>query len=164
MKWWKSKRAQLQDIFEQYCGAMSLYAGSFLGDFQAGEDVVQEIFVSLLKNNNVPDSPKSYLMQAVRNRCMNYQRGVKLKPLNEQAPQVWFTHPLEKEEECKTLTDSLSSLAQEQREVVVLKIWGNLTFKEIGETMGISPNTAASRYKYALKHLKDIFHSREVRS
>ncbi|BBM85383.1 RNA polymerase sigma factor [Candidatus Uabimicrobium amorphum] len=162
MKWWKSKRAQLQDIFEQYCGAMSLYACSFLGDFQAGEDVVQEIFMSLLKNENVPDSPKSYLMQAVRNRCMNYQRVVKLKSLNEEVSQVWFTHPLEKEEERATLTNGLSSLPQEQREVVVLKIWGNLTFKEIGTTVGISPNTAASRYQYALKHLKDIFHSHEV--
>src|SRR5258708_1190051 len=48
-------------------------------------------------------------------------------------------------------------LAGEQREVVVMKIWGGLTFEEAAAVIGISPNTAASRYRYGLTKLKEIW-------
>ena len=56
------------------------------------------------------------------------------------------------------LQSALASLPDEQREVVVLKIWGQLTFEEAAAVIGVSPNTAASRYRYALEKLKDIWH------
>jgi len=52
------------------------------------------------------------------------------------------------------LVDSLKLLPTEQREVVVLKVWGDLTFDEIGEQLSISPNTAASRWRYAMEALR----------
>jgi len=52
------------------------------------------------------------------------------------------------------LAAAVSCLPQDQREVVVLKIWNELTFSEIAGALGISQNTAASRYRYALAHLK----------
>jgi RNA polymerase sigma-70 factor (ECF subfamily) len=48
----------------------------------------------------------------------------------------------------------LAGLPQDQREVIVLKIWHDHTFEEIGELLGISPNTAAGRYRYGLQKLK----------
>ena len=42
----------------------------------------------------------------------------------------------------------------EQREGLVMKIWSELTFAEIATALGISNNTAASRYRYALSALK----------
>ncbi|WP_372365203.1 RNA polymerase sigma factor [Candidatus Uabimicrobium sp. HlEnr_7] len=155
MKWWKSKKRELEKIFEQYAGAMSLYACSFVRDFQMAEDIVQEIFVNLLNNNQVPQKPKSYLMQAVRNRAFNCQRSPSLKSLDD-CTNVWFNQPLEKKEQREKLTFALSCLPQEQREVIVLKIWGQLTFKEIAETVHLSPNTTASRYQYGIKHLREI--------
>ncbi len=56
--------------------------------------------------------------------------------------------------------DCLATLPQEQREVVVLKIWHEHTFEQIADLLGISANTIAGRYRYALqklrKSLKDI--------
>lgn len=49
---------------------------------------------------------------------------------------------------------SLAQLPAEQREVVVMKIWGGLTFAQIGQALSVSPNTAASRYRYALDRLE----------
>ena len=49
---------------------------------------------------------------------------------------------------------ALAALPTEQREVIVMKIWGGLTFKGIGNVLRISPNTAASRYRYALEALR----------
>jgi RNA polymerase sigma-70 factor (ECF subfamily) len=45
-------------------------------------------------------------------------------------------------------------LPEEQREVLALKIWGEQTFEQIGASLGVPPNTAASRYRYALKTLR----------
>ncbi|MCX7886907.1 MAG: sigma-70 family RNA polymerase sigma factor [Verrucomicrobiae bacterium] len=49
---------------------------------------------------------------------------------------------------------ALRELPEEQREVLILKLWGNLTFREIAETLQIPQNTAASRYRYALETLR----------
>ena len=60
---------------------------------------------------------------------------------------------------------ALGKLPPPQAEVVVLKIWEEMTFAEIGEVLGQSPNTAASRYRYALQKLSQHLHSvvQEVR-
>jgi RNA polymerase sigma-70 factor (ECF subfamily) len=54
----------------------------------------------------------------------------------------------------RALADAVELLPAEQREVLVMKIWNDLTFAEIGSALGISQNTAASRYRYALSALK----------
>ena len=48
----------------------------------------------------------------------------------------------------------LAQLPELQREVIVLKIWHEHTFEEIGSLLEISPNTAAGRYRYGMKKLK----------
>ena len=49
---------------------------------------------------------------------------------------------------------ALDALPGEQREVLVLKIWAELSFKEIADQLGITQNTAASRYRYALEKMR----------
>ena len=48
----------------------------------------------------------------------------------------------------------LAELPVEQREVIVLKIWHEYTFEEIGELLDLSPNTVAGRYRYGLQKLR----------
>ena len=54
----------------------------------------------------------------------------------------------------RALVAAIDLLPDEQREVLVMKIWNELTFAEIAGALGISQNTAASRYRYALAALK----------
>ena len=58
------------------------------------------------------------------------------------------------DDEQRALVAALDLLPAEQREVLTLKIWNELTFAEIASALGISQNTAASRYRYALAALK----------
>jgi RNA polymerase sigma-70 factor (ECF subfamily) len=46
-------------------------------------------------------------------------------------------------------------LPDDQRQVVVLHVWGELTFLQTAEVLGISSNTAASPYRYALTRLRE---------
>jgi RNA polymerase sigma-70 factor (ECF subfamily) len=50
-------------------------------------------------------------------------------------------------------------LPTQQAEVVVLKIWEDFTFHQIGQTLGIPPATAASRYRYGLEKLSQMLGS-----
>jgi RNA polymerase sigma-70 factor (ECF subfamily) len=54
------------------------------------------------------------------------------------------------------LGKAVAALPEEQREVVMMKIWGDLTFQVIADTLGISINTTASRYRYAMAHMKKM--------
>ena len=53
------------------------------------------------------------------------------------------------------LERALAALPADRREVIALKIDAGLTFREIAAVLGVSPNTAASRYRYALAELRD---------
>jgi RNA polymerase sigma-70 factor (ECF subfamily) len=50
---------------------------------------------------------------------------------------------------------ALGRLPEAQREVLVLKIWGGLSFPQIAAALDIPANTAASRYRYALTKLRE---------
>ena len=56
---------------------------------------------------------------------------------------------------------ALASLPAEQREIVILKLYHGMTFEEIGALVEISPNTAASRYRYGLEKLRKGFSKQE---
>ena len=69
-------------------------------------------------------------------------------------PVSWFELP--DDDENRMLQVAMSKVSEKFREVLTLKVWGELTFQEIGETLDISANTAASRYRYGLESLRKI--------
>ncbi len=65
----------------------------------------------------------------------------------------WFDDS--SDEESRTiLEEALKTLPKKFSDVITMKIWGNRTFADIGEILGISLNTAASRYRYGLEALR----------
>ena len=66
-----------------------------------------------------------------------------------------FDRGLERGERRDALLQAVDRLPPEQKEVITLKIWAELTFDEIARTLDLSLNTVASRYRYALCKLKD---------
>jgi RNA polymerase sigma-70 factor (ECF subfamily) len=69
-----------------------------------------------------------------------------------------FVHDPDQGETAQMVQAALECIPPQQREALVLRIWGDLTFAQIAETVGESINTVASRYRYAMqalrKHLK----------
>lgn len=59
-----------------------------------------------------------------------------------------------KDERRRILIEGMKALPQNFSEVITMKLWGERTFAEIGETLGISLNTAASRYRYGIEALR----------
>jgi RNA polymerase sigma-70 factor, ECF subfamily len=101
------------------------------------------------------DKPWAYLVRVVRNEALRVIG--RRKPIASLASllQVWrpVDCPLEQQESREKVQQAVARLPAEQAEVVVLKIWEQFTFAEIAELIHESPNTAASRYRYALEKL-----------
>ena len=135
-------------------------AYAILGQREDAEDIVQEVFVSLVRSRRALASVKdlkSYVFASLRRACgrcfVARKRG--RKALETIAQDVRDGQAACTEQKDVRLEQALASLPHEQREVIVLKIDGGLTFAEIAAVTSISPNTAASRYRIALEKLRD---------
>jgi RNA polymerase sigma-70 factor (ECF subfamily) len=143
--------AQLYDD----CAAELLLYGRALGLSHAeSEDVVHDSFRALLALEIPPREPRFYLIRTVRNRALNYRRSLWRRLSRELESQRWFEPAPDRTPEEEAAAHALVQLPPEQREVIVLKLWNNLTFEAIGSLLGISPNTAAGRYRYGLQKLR----------
>lgn len=144
--------------YDEYGGALLAYSASLLRDPSAAEDVLHQVFLKLLGGRFVISGPPvAYLFRAVRNTALNHIRGQSREVDLDQAP-VWLESRDGSREVSLALQSALATLPQEQREIVVLRMWGQLTFEEAANVVGISPNTAASRYRYGLAKLREIWH------
>jgi len=73
----------------------------------------------------------------------------------------WFEAPEQDHAARVTLTIELTRIPEDQRQVLVLHVWGGLSFEEIASVLAVSPNTAASRYRYALQKLRVSMQSKD---
>lgn len=138
-------------------GAELILYGRALGLSHAeAEDVLQETFLALTKLPEPPQRPDYYSIRAFRNRALNYRRSLWRRLAREWESRSWF-EPAEVNEPGEVQAmNALARLPRPQREAIVLKIWHNCTFEEVGQLLGISPNTAAGRYRYGLQKLKSV--------
>ena len=105
------------------------------------------------RESNQADDKKAYLFGCVRNAILNERKRLERnRPLDESA---WFSPPDQDYAGEQNLRRALAALPDDQRQVVVLHVWGELTFAQIGDLLGVSANTVASRYRYALGKLRD---------
>lgn len=137
--------------------ALVLFARQWTGSISDAEDAVQEGFIRFWRSRGTARGV-GYLYGCVRASAVDLYRRQKARrrpckaPAIADAPASCFV--LEQSELAATVEAALERLPPEQREVVVMKIWGGLTFAQIAQALGISPNTAASRYRYALGRLE----------
>jgi len=148
---WKS-------CFSEVAPGLLLFARQWVHSAADAEDVVQEAFVKFWRRHHNIEN-RALLYAAVRSIALDFIRRDKRRTQREATAfaeaEPAIKPQFEWEDETQsTLAAAVGSLPHDQREVLVLKIWNELTFNEIGSALGISQNTAASRYRYALANLK----------
>ncbi len=141
-------------LYEAKAAQLILYGRALGLSHGEAEDVLQETFVGLIQLPQPPAQPGHYCLRSFRNRALNHRRSLWRRLTRELEAQHWFeksaaVHPAE-----QAAMRCLAELPVEQREAIVLKIWHRQTFEEIGELLGISPNTVAGRYRYGLQKIK----------
>jgi RNA polymerase sigma-70 factor (ECF subfamily) len=150
---------EIEQSYREYAAVLILFARAIVDSRERAQDIVQQMFLRLMDRPVArPENPKAYLFAAVRNTAMNELRSNR-RMVEFDAGEAWFDAGSSGGDRDvwteRNLRHALCSLPEEQREVTILHIWGELTFPEVGQVLGISANTAASRYRYALQHLRE---------
>ena len=140
-----------------------LFARGWSHSRHDAEDLVQEAILRMWhhqadKGEGPPDLP--LVFSTIRFCGLNHHRSESRRRKREEAivylndfQDVWLDPVCEDDEEALLLRAAVEKLSPKLREVVVMKFWAGCTFLQISETLAISPNTAASRYRYALEQL-----------
>ena len=144
--------------FSQLAPGLVLFARQWVHSAADAEDIVQDAFVKFWRrNHNVQN--RGLLYATVRSTALDLIRRDSRRARREQEAIADLDQTVEpqfrmEDESQRALATAIDRLPHEQREALVMKIWNELTFAEIAEALGISQNTAASRYRYALSALK----------
>ena len=152
---------ELERIVEERQDWLFRFAFMRIGIREEAEDLVQEVLLSVfkrLREKSNMDNVEKYLIRAINNACIDYLRRKPLRvvPL-EMAEHVSIDESDRQiHEEFIRINRLLNSLPLEQSEIVRLKCYDNLAFKQIAELQDIPEATAKSRYRYAIQHLQQM--------
>lgn len=144
---------QLAKLIETHAGRLRLW---IRGRCASPEDVVQEAFCRLAVQARPPDNSVAWLYRVCRNLAERQRNADERRRGREQSRASWeittveFPDPLEVAE----MMAAVEQLAEELREVLIARVWGQLSLEEIGRLCGISTATACRRYEAALQSLR----------
>jgi RNA polymerase sigma-70 factor (ECF subfamily) len=152
-------------LLDQYGDRLFLFARQWSRDASEAEDFVQEGFVRFWKANGRQELSESttlaYLFTAVRRAALDRRRSDRRREVREtlvslepDTTEPLFEWDLDQQFDQQQLESAIASLPVEQREVLVMKIWGELTFQAIAQVTGTSLGTVTSRYRYAVAALR----------
>ena len=145
-----SGTSDVAELYAQHRLPLTRLAVLMLGDVPSAEDAVQEVFAKLWSQSELLErvaSPSSYLRTAVVNRARSVQRRRK----TEREYRPWFVPDVEAAEatamlpmEHREVVEAVRELPTRQREVMVLRYWGDLSEADIAATLGITRGTVKS--------------------
>jgi RNA polymerase sigma-70 factor (ECF subfamily) len=156
--------SDLQRLYDEHAQALFAFLLNFTRDEHDTHDLLQEIFTRLARQPGLlrgARDERAFLIRLAHNAAVDLmrRRGARQKyheQLAEEDPSVFAPAANPDETAFRdSLSRALTELPPDQRAVVHLKLWENLTFEQIAEVLEISPNTAASRYRYGLDKLRD---------
>src|SRR3954471_1107746 len=152
---------QLGRLLDEHGPALALYAAQWT---DAADDCVQEALVQLARQRQSPQHVIAWLYRVVKHRALNAARGDRRRRDREsRAMAARFTEAEQTATfgcgETNSAIDALAQLDMEERELVVMRIWGNLTYEEIGVALNFSTATAHRKYERALIKLRNILES-----
>lgn len=155
----------LSRLFDLTAPRLLRYASTVTRHRQDAEDALQSAMVRLaLAPLRLAEAwhPWAYLLRMVRNEALQIGRrrkGWSLFSGEESTGEASLSDTsadeaiVERSELQESVRQALTRLPPDQSEVLVLKMWEQMTFEEIADVLDQSPNTVASRYRYAIRKL-----------
>ncbi len=141
-------------LLDRHGPPLILYARQWC---DAPEDAVQEAFLKLLSLRQPPRAVVPWLYRVVRNAALDAGKMDRRRQRRESAAARsvrWFVEPQVDGLDATAAVAALQHLPDEQREVIVARLWGCLSFEDIAEAVGCSASTAFRRYSAGLDALR----------
>ena len=153
----------LRGMYDLFRHDLMTLAMALLWESAGAEDAVHEVFVKLLTSQHkirIRGNLRGYLLTAVANTCrdMLSSKGRTVVPSesSKRCCQEGPERAVVLSEAQEHLATALEQLPYEQREVLVLRYFGDLKFKAIAKSQGVSINTVQGRYRYGLEKLRSL--------
>jgi RNA polymerase sigma factor (sigma-70 family) len=142
------------ELFDRHAAALALYAAQWTTQ---PDDCVQEALIELARQPAAPDNPPAWLYRVVRNRALNAGRAARRRAAHEQQAAARGDSFRGNSTTNAELKDALSALEPIAREIVVLRVWGQLAWQEIADVVGGSKSSAQRHYTQALDRLQTLW-------
>jgi RNA polymerase sigma-70 factor (ECF subfamily) len=153
------------EIYDRFGDRMYHYLTIKLGSAQDAEDVLQEVLCRLIRSPlrlRLVRDQAAYVFRTARNEALRFlgRRARDRRKAAARAPELPAVirdslagfDPKSEDRAAR----ALAAIPEAQREVIVLKVFEDLTFKEIASASGLSINTVSSRYRYGLERIRAI--------
>lgn len=164
---WRLNRGDgtaLSEVYERCRDDLLKLAGSMLRDAAGAEDIVQDVFVGFAgsaRTFRLTGSLKGYLATCVANAARNRLKAAarrRTTDLDNMADlESRAEHPgrwMMLSEQFERVSGTMAELPAEQREVISLHVYGDMTFRKIARWQQVSIKTVQSRYRYGLDKLR----------
>lgn len=146
---------RLSELLNAHANSLCLYASRWTN---MPEDCVQEAFIALSAQQEEPKDIASWLFRVVKNKAINTSRGETRRKNREQiALEIKNPHKgngPENQLDTDELNIALQQLETETYEIIVLRLWSNLSFEQIADVLEYSVSTAHRKYHQAIDELR----------
>ena len=152
-------------LYDRYIQKIYRFVYYKVFDKEAAEDIVSEAFIKAFDRINTYDPGKgslsSWLYRIARNAVIDYYRGRKETANIEDAFGLGFderlAEKLDAKESFEKIAAYLETLSPKQREIIILRIWEELPYKEIAEIVGGSEGSAKMMFLRSIKEIREKF-------
>jgi RNA polymerase sigma-70 factor (ECF subfamily) len=147
---------QLAELVDRYGAALVLYARQWC---DSPEDVVQTALLKLCRQRTPPGNLIPWLYKVVRNGAIDASRAARRRHRYEaaaaDAAPKWFAPSYDPTGlDARAAAAALAGLPAETREIIVMHVWGGLTFEQVAQALGSSAATCYRRYAAGLDALR----------
>jgi RNA polymerase sigma-70 factor (ECF subfamily) len=146
---------QLKRLYDRHAAALRLYARTWC---RSPDDALQEAMIELANQSEMPSEPIAWLYRAVRFRAMNLHRSERRRHEREQVvadqKEPFFVQDSVTDIDVARLETALQRLTEQNREIIVARIWGELSFEQIAELTNLSSSSVHRHYRDSLETLK----------
>ena len=155
------EKRNIEQLFRQNYSEMNHLARVLLGDDEEAEDVVQDIFLRVARND-IPLKNDNYLLVAVRNACLNrirqkqlHEKVRNLLPIDADADFQPIDKELERLEDIAAFVNE--QMEEPHRSIIHLRFDEDLTIAEIARRLGLNPNTTYKYLAQCMEHIRQHF-------
>lgn len=168
--------AAFAELYDRYAGRLVHYVYRCVHDWQEAEDIVQEVFVQVMKDADTfqpKASLSTWLFRIATFMCLKRKRdrGIHSRILNREAeagtfsrdnPETGGAQEVLRRERVEAIKELVDHLPEEHRSVFVLREYEDMSYSQIAEVMGIEMGTVKSRLFRARELLREGLQERDL--
>jgi RNA polymerase sigma factor (sigma-70 family) len=169
----EGEKSCMQELIKRHKNRVYTYILMIVKDSDVADDLFQDTFIKViqsLKNKKYKDEGRflSWVLRIAHNLTIDYFRKAKNQNTcsaeqgefdlfnNAKFADYTVEETMIKDQTTKEIRFLLDKLPKDQKQVVLMRHYGNMSFKEIAEQTGVSINTALGRMRYALINMRKL--------